>query len=183
MGKFKVHSLASAPAESKMILEAVQKNMGMIPNLIGIMAENPATVKAYTTLSEIFANAGFTGVEQQVIALTVSRVNDCQYCVAAHSMMAEMNKLDSASISNLRKGLPLTDSKLEGLRKFTQIVAEKKGAISDEELNQFLGQGNYSTSHVLGLLVGVAMKTLSNYVNHIAKTPLDDPFKKYEWSK
>ena len=183
MGKFKVHTSASAPEESRMVLEAVQKNMGMIPNLIGIMAENPATVKAYTTLSEIFANAGFNGIEQQVIALTVSRGNDCQYCVAAHSMMAEMNKLDSVSLANLRKGLPLSDRKLETLRKFTQIIVDKKGLISDQDLDQFLSQGDYSTPHVLGLLIGVAMKTLSNYVNHIAKTPLDEPFKKYEWSK
>jgi AhpD family alkylhydroperoxidase len=182
MRKFEIHTSQTAPAESQSVLEAVKKSMGMVPNLMAVMAGNPATLKAYATLTELFANAGFNGIEQQVIALTVSRFNDCHYCMAAHSMMAEMLKLDAASIENLRKGLPLGDTKLESLRKFTQVVVEKRGHISEDDLNLFL-KNEYELGHVLGLLVGVSMKILSNYVNDIAKTPLDAPFKKYEWSK
>jgi len=182
MKKLNVNTLETAPAESRAILEQVQKNMGFIPNLFGIFSNNPEVLKSYLSLGESFSKAGFTPLEQQIILMTVSRENSCEYCVAAHSTISLMSKLDEKIIAQLRSGFKLEDAKLEALRTFTVRVTSARGWVDSSDVEAFLKAG-HTDSQVLGVILGVTMKTLSNYVNHVSATPLDEAFKPMAWSK
>ena len=175
-------SIQSSPEGSRPVLEAASKSMGFVPNLFGTFAHNPEALKSYLALKDSFGNAGFTPLEQQVVLLTISRENMCSYCVAAHSALSAMAKLDEGVIAHLRSGEALKDQKLEALRTFTKRLVSSKGWPDESDINAFLSAG-FNQSHILGVVLGVAMKTLSNYTNHIAQTPLDDAFKNFQWEK
>lgn len=179
---YKVHDLDTAPAAAKDILAGAKKAFGFVPNLLGTMAEAPALVKAYTTLSRIFEEASFTAAERQIVLLTTSYENECDYCVAAHSVIAGMQKVPEAVIGAIRSGNPIADPKLEALRRFTSAVVESRGWPSEDHTKDFLDAG-YGKQQVLEVVLGVGLKTLSNYTNHIAETPLDAPFVGAQWSK
>ncbi|MGE0175040.1 MAG: carboxymuconolactone decarboxylase family protein [Oligoflexales bacterium] len=177
-----VKNLETAPAGSKPVLEAVKGKFSFIPNLMGLFATNPEALKSYLALTETFASSGLSNVEQQVVAISVSRENNCEYCVAAHSAIGSMGGIERKLIDQLRSGERLTDPKLEALRVFTQKVTATRAVIDEESVQNFKAAG-YSDEHVMAVLIGVAMKTLSNYANHIGKTPLDEAFAPFAWKK
>lgn len=182
MSDFKIHTTETAPEDSKEILAGAQKSLGFIPNLYGIMAEAPFALKAYNGLSDNFDKSSFTATEKQIVLLATSYVNGCNYCMAVHSTVAQMYKVSQDVIDALRNNKPIADPKLEALRKFTNAIVEKRGWVSDKEINEFISAG-YSKAQVLEVVVGVTQKTLSNYINHIVKTPLDAAFEPNKWTK
>ena len=182
MMDFTLHTPDSAPEGSKETLSAAKKHYGFVPNLMGVLAEAPAAVKAYALLSDAFASSSLSPVEQQVVTLSVSHVNGCSYCMGAHSAVAKLAGMPDTEVEALREGRLLSDPKLEGLRKFTGILLEKRGLASPEDVDEFLAAG-YTKAQVLEVIVGVSFKTLSNYTNHLADTPLDRQFKAFEWEQ
>lgn len=182
MEAFKIHTPDTAPEGSKALLEGVQKQNGFIPNLYGIMANSPAVVKAYNEMGKLFGETSFSSKEVNLIYLIVSRANKCHYCVSIHSMAAEMVKVPEEDIEAIRNKKPLSDSMLEALRKFTTLMVENRGWASEQEIDDFLKAG-YKKEQVLELIVGIAQKSISNYINHIAHTPLDEAIKPYKWEE
>ncbi len=181
MSQFQIHTKQTAPAASAQILGNVEKAFGFIPNLLGKMAESPATLKAYMALGQIFKESSFSSAEREVLTLAASRINDCRYCMAAHSVEAGMNQLSAAVIDAIRNDLPISDSRLEALRKFVTTAIEQRGWVSDADTSAFFAQG-YSKEQVLEVILAISYKTLSNYVNHIVDTPLDDAFAPAAWA-
>ena len=182
MTPFPVHTLESAPEGSRAILEGARKSFGFVPNLLGVFAEAPAALEAYTTIGATFDKTSFSPTERQIILLSTSFENECSYCIAAHSTIATMQKVPADVLEAVRNGETLADPKLEALAAFTRQVVQEAGWVSEEDVRSFLDAG-YSRSQVLELLVGVAMKTLSNYTNHISETVLDDAFQPQAWTR
>ncbi|MEM7515469.1 MAG: carboxymuconolactone decarboxylase family protein [Planctomycetota bacterium] len=182
MSQFPVQTLESAPEASKSTLEATKKAYGFLPNLFGTMATSPALVEAYAALSKIFGSTSFSPTEQQIVLLATSELNGCTYCMAAHSVVAKMSKVPDDVIEALRSNQPLGDAKLEALRRLTVAVVESRGWPSEEVVQAFYDAG-YTPAQYLEVVLGIGLKTLSNYTNHIAQTPLDDAFKPAAWSK
>jgi AhpD family alkylhydroperoxidase len=178
---FATHTVETAPEGSQPLLEKSLKAWRMIPNLHAVMAESPQSLQAYQDLHHLFTQTSLTAQERSVVWLTVSTANECHYCVPAHTAIAHMDGLEQPLIDSLRTGESLTDAKLEALRQFTLALVKKYGQVSDEEQSAFLAAG-YEPKHALEVLVGIAQKTLSNFVNHLAQTPLDDFAKKYAWT-
>jgi uncharacterized peroxidase-related enzyme len=174
--------ISTAPIASKSILEEVKKRFGMIPNIMGNLANNAEALKAYVVLGDIFEASGLTALEQQIVAISVSRENDCTYCVAAHSAISAMSKLDGNVIQQLRAGEKLQDTKLEALRTFTKCVVSAKGLVDQSDTADFLAVG-YTKESVLAVLIGVSLKILANYTNHLANTDLDEAFKAFTWTR
>jgi uncharacterized peroxidase-related enzyme len=179
---YPVHTIDSAPAAAKEILAGAKKGLGFVPNLFAVMAEAPALLKAYTKLSGIFDETSLSATERQVVLLTASYVNNCEYCIAAHSIIAGMQKVRADVVQAIRDGRPIADKKLEALRRFAAAVVNSRGWPSDAETAALLSAG-YGRQQVFEVVLGVGMKTLSNYANHIAKTPLDQAFASAAWSK
>ncbi|VEP15866.1 conserved hypothetical protein [Hyella patelloides LEGE 07179] len=180
--EFTIHALETAPDESKEALAHAKETFGFIPNLEGILAEAPALLKGSMTLWDLFETTSFTPIEQQVIYLTANYENSCSYCMAAHSGLAKMTGISQENIEALRNGTPMPEPKLQALRRFTQKMVQERGWVEDREIEAFMTAG-YSKQQVLEVILGIAVKVMHNYTNHIAKTPLDRQFQPNIWSK
>lgn len=181
MSNLNIHNESTAPVAARAALETVKTAYGMIPNMLGVLAENPAALEGYLSLSRIFDTAGFTPLERQVVLLTVSIENACHFCVAAHSAASAAAKLDAIVIEALRNNQPLRDARLEGLRMFTRRMVRQRGFVSDADVMIFLRWG-WDKSAIFGVILGVALKTISNYTNHVAETPLNPAYKPFAWA-
>jgi alkylhydroperoxidase family enzyme len=91
-----------------------------------------------------------------------------------------MAKVSDDAIAAVREGRPIADPKLEALRRFAALITRNRGAVSEAEVAAFKAAG-YDNKAVLDLLVLAATKLISNYTNHLAKTPLDAFMKGAEW--
>lgn len=182
MAKFEIHDETNAPGDSRGILKGAKDSYGFIPNLLGKLAESPAALEAYTTLNSIYEKSGLDAKERQIVLLAVSYENACHYCMAAHSALARQAGLDDDALKVLRTGGALPDDKHNALAGFARKVVRERGHVSAADIDAFLDAG-YEKAHVLDVLLGNALKTLSNYTNHIAQTPVDDRFESFEWEK
>lgn len=181
MTRFTAHTIQSAPAGSRRLLEGIERSFGFIPNLFGVFAESPAALGGALAIYEAFSKSTLSAAEQQLVMLAVSEANDCEYCVAAHSTIAKrMVKVDPALIEATRRREPLAVAKLDALVTFTRRVVEQRGIVADVDVAAFLEAG-YTKAQVVEVLLGVGMKTFNNYVDHIAHTPLNDQFKAEAW--
>lgn len=178
--KFEVHTTNTAPEASRATLEGTAKKYGFLPNLFGVLAESPAAVQAYAAINKALEQSALSPVEQQVVALTVSTTNDCAYCVGAHSAVAQMVRMPEAVLAALRDQSPLPDRKLNALRSLVLSILDHRGWVPEDDLEHFVAAG-YSERHLLDVITLIALKTLSNYVNHIADTPLDPQFASQAW--
>jgi len=179
---YPVHTVETAPEAAKEFLAGATKTYGFLPNLFGVMASAPPLVKTYGAVGQLFNETSFSPTERQVVLLSVSAENECGYCVAAHSVIASMQGVRSEVIEALRQGAPLPDRKLEALRQFTTAVVVKRGHPSRDDIAAFLNVG-YTEANILEVVLGVGLKTISNYTNHIAATPLDPAFASAKWAK
>ena len=182
MTTFQLHDTQSAPSDAKPILEGSQKSMGMIPNLHAVLAEAPQTLKAYGTLHELFTNTSLNNDEITVVWQTINVEHECTYCVPAHTAIAKQMSVSDDISQALRDETPLPDEKLEALRTFTKQVIAKRGNVEKTDLAAFFKAG-YGQQQVLEVILGLAQKTISNYVNHIAETPVDEPFQALAWKR
>lgn len=180
MSSFQTHSTKTAPEASKKLLEKAESAIGFVPNIYGVFAEEPAALAAYMALDEQFAQSSLDAQEQQIVLLSAAVENGCTYCVAAHSTVAAIKKLDDASIAAIRQNRPLADAKRESLRRLTQEIVKTRGWPEEAAVRVFHDAG-YSKQQLLAVILGITMKTLSNYTNHIAKPALDDAFKSNVW--
>lgn len=182
MTDFKIHDLKTAPEEAKPLLENSEKAMGMIPGLHAIMAESPQTLDAYQKLHQLVLDSSFDNDEKTVVWQTINVENECHYCVPAHTGIAKMMKVSDDIIDALRDETALPNDKLEALRTFTLAVMRKHGNVTEDEVKAFKEAG-YEHRQVLEVIMVLSQKVMSNYINHIAETPIDEPFKKFEWKK
>jgi alkylhydroperoxidase family enzyme len=182
MSNFPLHDQDSAPADSKPLLEKSMEGFGMIPNLHAVMAEAPGLLEAYQRLHQLFTETSFNADEQTVVWQSINVEHSCHYCVPAHTGIAKQMKVDDEITDALRNETALPTAKLEALRDFTLSVVRERGNVGDKAVQDFLDAG-YTQRQVLEVVLGVAQKTMSNYVNHLAETPVDKPFQKFEWHK
>lgn len=181
MSAFKIHTLADAPADSQKQLEEINGKFGFIPNIFGVMAAAPAALKAYPAFAGAFEQTGFTPEEREIVAIATGTSNGCSFCTAVHSTIARTKlKVDDATVDALRNQADLPDAKQNGLAKFTKQIVQKRGAVSDEDLAAFKKAG-YTQAQALELVVGVALNTFTNYINNVARTPVNEQFKAEDW--
>ncbi len=182
MKEFTKHTIESAPEASKKNLEYEQKKYGMLPNLFRYMAGAPATLDAYINLSKIFNDTSFSVGEQHLIMLAVSVVNKCDYCTAAHSRASKFNGIPSSIINAVRKSKEVSDERLAALVTISQKITVNRGNIKAEDLNDFYNQG-FTPENVMELIVGISIKTISNYINHITENIINDELQPFAVGK
>ncbi len=176
-----VKTVETAVDTAKSDLQQVQQKYQFVPNLMGVLANSPQALKAYLNLNELFEQTSLSPLERQIVLMTASAANGCEYCVAAHSVVAKMHQVPAEVIDGIRDGLPLTVPRWEALRALTEEIVSMQGWPDEELVVQFFEAG-YKPAQVLEVILGVTAKTLSNYANHIAATPLDSQFAAAEWS-
>ena len=177
--------LVESPATTRQqeSLDAVKKRYGVVPNTYRAMANEPGLVDTYLFgMAKLFKESGFTPAELDVVFLVISRENGCDYCVAAHSFTADtQSKLNPEVTNAIREGSEIGDPKLRALAALTRAVLLERGRPGAEVVQAFLAAG-YAERQLLDLVLAVALKTISNYTNHLFDTPVDAMFKAREWS-
>ena len=173
---FVPQTVESAPQQSRPILQNVNKAFGFIPNLMATFANNPTVLEGYLALDAVFERGSFTRVERQLILLAASVENKCEYCTAAHSTIAKgFLHATPEIVSAIRSSAPVVDKKTDALVNLTREIGRERGFVKQETIEAFLSAG-YRKEQVMELLLGVALKTISNYLDHISPTPLDKAF-------
>ncbi|WP_158772744.1 carboxymuconolactone decarboxylase family protein [Cobetia sp. L2A1] len=182
MTDFTLYTADNAPQDSKPLLEKSVKAFGMVPGLHAVMAEAPGLLEGYQVLHQLFLDSSFDDEETTVVWQTINVEHSCHYCVPAHTGIAKAMKVDDAITEALRNETPLPTERLEALRTFTLAVVRERGFVEDATVQTFLDAG-YTKRNVLEVILGLSQKVMSNYTNHLAETPIDEPFKKFEWHK
>jgi uncharacterized peroxidase-related enzyme len=178
---FALHTHETAPEASRAAMAAVEQKLGFLPNLLREMAEAPVTLMGYLALGDLLAETSLSPVEQQLVLASASLANRCEYCVAAHSAGLRQAGFPPDQLEALREQRALADPQLEALRAFVAAVVDTRGRPDAEVLAAFRAAG-YGNRQILEVMLGVGMKTISNYVNHIADTPLDPQLRAFAWS-
>jgi uncharacterized peroxidase-related enzyme len=175
----KIAALTPETAEpaAAVALESARQKLGFVPNMYGFMAHVPDLLTTYLAGYAGFrSGGGFTPAEQETVFLAVSQANGCDYCVAAHSMIAaKMSKVPDASIAALRRGVDLPDQRLQALAMFTRTMVRTQGRPSGGDIDAFLAAG-FAPRHVFAVVLAIAVKVMSNFSNHLTDTPLDAAF-------
>ncbi|MCF7991603.1 MAG: carboxymuconolactone decarboxylase family protein [Thiohalocapsa sp.] len=164
-------------------LEAAAEKFGMIPNMYTRMANAPGLLDTYIHGYDLFReHSGFTPAEQEIVFLAVSRSNGCSYCMAAHSFIADnMSDVPKPVTDAIRDGRAIDDARLSALYSFTTSMVEKRGLPSRGDMEAFLAAG-FQEQQILQIALAIAVKTLSNYSNHLFRTPVDAAFAGRAWS-
>jgi uncharacterized peroxidase-related enzyme len=164
---------AQTTGPARELLAAVQKKLGLTPNIVRTMAHQPAVLDAYLKFSEALGQGSFDARTREAIALTVAGANDCGYCASAHTAISRGLKVADAEISARLAGRS-ADPKLDAALQFTRALVAKRGEISDADLTA-LRLAGHDDAAILEIVANVALNILTNYVNHVARTEIDFP--------
>ncbi|MBB3232756.1 carboxymuconolactone decarboxylase family protein [Halomonas stenophila] len=175
-------TLDNADDKARPLLEQAKEKLGFVPNMYAGMAKVPGVLDTYLHGYQLFReNSGFSPAEQEVVLLTISRLNGCEYCMSAHSMLADkVSQVPEAAIQALREDREIPDARLSALSRFTRVMFETRGNPSKAEASAFLDAG-FEERHMLQVVLALAVKTLSNYSNHLNHPELDEAFGDYAW--
>lgn len=181
MTPFKIHNADTAPPEARPHLQKIQKTLGFIPNVHGVIGGSVLATEAMAALQGAVAKSGFSATEQQIIQIATSTVNECDYCVAGHTAFSAMQGLPEDVIAAVRNDDPIADKKLEALRSFTLAMVRQRGHVTQDQISRFLDDG-YSETQVIELITVVVMKVFANFVSITTNIPLDKAFQPYVWT-
>lgn len=184
MSRYLFHTPDSAPEAARPVLADAERKLGFVPNLYAGLANAPAALDGYLAVSACFDKSSLTPTERQVVLLATSVANGCEFCVAAHSMIAKaMVGVPAEVVSKLREQEEPDDPKLAALTAFTRAVVEERGWVADHPAFPRFLEAGYTPAQALEVVLGVTQKTLSNYANHLLGTPLNPAFESERWSR
>jgi uncharacterized peroxidase-related enzyme len=167
-------AISDAPAASQPLLEAVKKQLGVVPNLFRLVANSPAALQGYLGLSGALGKGALPAATRERIALAVAEINGCDYCLSAHTYLGKnLAKLDEAEIAANRNGAS-NDPKADAAVRLAAKVARERGHVNDEDLRAVKLAG-YDDAQVIEIVQHVALNTWTNYINTVAETDIDFP--------
>ena len=179
MSRLTLHTLDTAPADSRAFVEKAIANNGYLPNLIGVLANAPVALETYLTVSGINSRASLTLAEREVVQITAARIHGCDFCIAGHSAIALKKAGQNAdTVRALQTGAVTGDAKLDAVARFATAVIARRGAVGDEDLQGFIDAG-YNQQQALEVVLGISLATLCNFANSLAGTPVNPQLQPY----
>jgi uncharacterized peroxidase-related enzyme len=167
-------SIETSPAAARPLLQAVEKQLGVVPNLFRLVGTSPAALEGFLGLSGALAKGQLDAATRGRIALAVAQNNGCDYCLSAHTYLGKnLVKLSDAEMAANRAG-GSTDPKAAAAVRFATEIVKTRGHVSDADLKAVKDAG-YSDAQIIEIVMHVALNTLTNYVSVVAKTEIDFP--------
>jgi uncharacterized peroxidase-related enzyme len=167
-------SIADAPEKSRALLEAVNKQLGVVPNMFRLIATSPQALEGYLGLSAALGHGALPPATRERIALAVAEVNGCDYCLSAHTYFGRnMAHLDDAEITANRSGAS-NDPKADAAVRFAAAVTRARGHVDEAALSA-VRQAGYTDAQVVEIVQHVALNTWTNYFNEVFATDIDFP--------
>jgi alkylhydroperoxidase family enzyme len=182
MTNFPVHTIDSAPERSKPALKQLQSTFGMLPNILGVMATSPVLINSLVGLFGNVHGGSFTEAQVQTVLLTDAVTNASTWAVAFHTALALKEGIDPADVQAIRDGGLPKDSKLAALSALAKTMIEKRGRLSDPDVDRFIAAG-FGKDHALEVIGIVAASTITNYTGSITQPPLEAPFQAHAWEE
>lgn len=173
MSRLAVPPRDAAPEASKPLLDAVHKQLGVVPNLFRLVANSPVALTAFTSLRDALDRALDVKTRER-IALAVAQVNGCAYCLSAHSYVAlNMAKIGPEEIALNRHGAS-ADVKANAAVAFASKVARERGHVSDADIAA-VREAGFNDAQIVEIVALVALNSFTNFLNEVAKTEIDFP--------
>jgi uncharacterized peroxidase-related enzyme len=164
---------ASADPQTVATLQAIKTKIGMVPNLYATLAKAPAALNAMLRINEANAAGRLSALEREIVSLTSSQVNGCQYCLSAHTLLGKNAGLTLQQTQQARAG-KASDRRHAAIAGFTKALVETRGHVDTKVLDGFKAAG-LSEGDMLEIVANVAAMTLSNFANNVARTKIDFP--------
>jgi uncharacterized peroxidase-related enzyme len=167
-------TIESAPAASQALLQAVNKQLGSVPNLFRLVANSPAALEGYLGMSGALGKGALAAQTRERIALAVAEINGCGYCLSAHTYLGKnLAKLDDAEMAANRSGAS-NDPRADAAVRFAAKVTQQRGKVGAEDVSAVRNAG-YSDAEIIEIVQHVALNTWTNYINEVAATEIDFP--------
>jgi uncharacterized peroxidase-related enzyme len=167
-------SIDAAPAASRPFLEAVKRQLGIVPNLFRLVANSPVALEGYLGMSGALSKGTLPAATRERIALAVAEINGCDYCLSAHTYLGKnVAKLDDAEITANRNGAS-NDPEADAAVRFAAKVTSQRGHVSEADVSAVKAAG-YNDAMIIEIVQHVAMNTWTNYINEVANTDIDFP--------
>ena len=180
MPTYQIHTIASAPEKSRPVLEQLQQGFGFIPNLAAAISNSPKLLTAFAAVFQQVHSSSLTEQEIQIVLLTDAVANSCAYAVAFHTALALKQGVSSEETDAIRARLVPSDRRFGALSTLAKTLIEKRGHLSEQELDAFLAAG-FTKEQILEVISVVAASTITNYAGTIANPPLEDQFQQFAW--
>ncbi len=175
MPRIPVHTVDSAPEESRVALKSLQEQFGKVLNIHGGMAHSPVVLQSYLALQQVIGDYGsFDARTRESIALVVGNTDDCGYCQSAHTMSAKDAGLTEEQTVAVRQGQVDFDDKLAALLALARETAGNTGSVKDSTWQAALDAG-WTDAELTELSAHVTLNLFTNYFNHLVETELDIP--------
>ncbi|WP_411766013.1 carboxymuconolactone decarboxylase family protein [Winogradskyella sp. A3E31] len=172
MKTFNVPKRENVSDNNKEIFDNLEDKLGFVPNIFATYAYSDTALENYLNFSN--AKTSLSAKEKEVVNLAVSQVNDCIYCLSAHTAIGKMNGFTDEQILELRSGSASFDKKLDALAQLAKNITENRGKTDEEVLENFFEQG-YTNANLIDTISLVGDKTISNYVHRTTQVPVDFP--------
>lgn len=171
---YPIHTIDSAPEGSRAGLETTQKQLRMIPNLIGTMAGSPQLLNSFNELTRVAHSLTLPPLEREVVSLVVGLEVGCTHCIAFHTMTMQRLRAPESLVRALKTNAPV-DARLSALRDFAREVVQQRGEVPDDVQQRFFAAG-FTPQHALEVVFLVGMLTMTMYTSRLARVPLDGAF-------
>ena len=153
-----------------------EHDFGFGPNLLATMAQSPSATRVYLNADLGFQRGTLTPGEQQIVLLAARKENDCRYCTTSHSVLARFfANVPGDAIVAIESDRPLSDPEFNVLVNITRHLVSQSGYAPRKTIDEFIAAG-YSKDQLLEVLVGVGLKTISNYFDHVSAVKIDSEF-------
>lgn len=182
MNNYKYNKFLTASSEVSEVLSRIENEVGFIPNVFTTVAESSTALQGLVILNKAFSQSSFNDAEQQIILMAASTTNECIYCVAGHTAFAEKLEIPDDIIYALRNQQEISEVRYNILATTVRLLIQKKGQVSPDVFNNFINAG-FSKGQFLELIMGICVKTFTNYVSNSLNIELDDAFKPYAWQR
>ncbi len=169
---FKVPAKAEVSENNQVIFDQLEKQVGFVPNLYATYAHNETALGDYLTLQN--RKTSLSGKEKEVVNLVVSQINDCQYCLSAHTTIGKMNGFTDEQVIEIRSGNASFNPKINALAQFVKNIVTNRSKPDSVVLENFFAAG-YSKSALVDVLMVIGDKTISNFLHGSTQIPIDFP--------
>lgn len=173
---FRIPQRTEVTEENQAIFDQLTSILGTVPNLYAGFAWSAHALSTYLALEN--GKSSLNARQREVIQLVVSQVNDCQYCLTAHSEIARMNGFTEEEIREIRRGRATFDPELDAIARLARNVAEKRGRSDDASLKAFYAAG-LTNENLVDLVIVVGYQIVANYLQGLINMPLDFPLQGY----
>jgi len=167
-------TVADAPEKAQPLLNAVNAQLGSVPNMFRLISTSPQALEGYLGMSGALGKGALPAATRERIALAVAEINGCNYCLSAHTYLGKnLAKLDDAEITANRSGAS-NDPKADAAVRFAAKVAAARGHIAEADFAAVRLAG-YSDAQIVEIVQHVALNTWTNYFNEVFQTEIDFP--------